>query len=380
MCLKGTVCGELISADMENTINELVEKGISLYKVEHFDAATCIVTFSSRDLNNTISLLTTLGCEYRIKDTTGFNFHLKLFRRRILLLISMSIIFFLTLILPSKILFISVSGNENVPASQILSAAEESGIRFGISRRTINSERSKNEIIALIPELQWVGINTSGCNAVISVIEKPVLEDINSKISPNIVAERDGLILTITATAGNPQFIPGQTVLSGQVLISGYIDCGKTLLITHASGEVFAQTSRQIHSVLPFSYTERIMISEVKTRYNLLLGKKRINLWKGSGICPASCGRMYREFCLTLPGGFELPIKLAQEKIIYYNCTNTEKDVSEAILSNMAETYLRKQMKAGTIIQKKEVFSSENGVCSLYGEYTCIEMIGRAQS
>lgn len=380
MCLKATVCGELISADMENTINKLIEKGILLYKVEYFDSATCIVTFSSRNLNNTVTLLNSLGCEFRIKENTGLNFRLKQFRHRILLLISLLIIFVLTLILPSKILFISVSGNRNVPSLQILTAAEESGIRFGVSRRAINSERSKNEIIALIPELQWVGINTTGCNAVISVIEKPVLEDMNPPISPNIVADRDGLILTITATAGNPQFIPGQMVLSGQVLISGYIDCGKTLLITQASGEVFAQTSRQLHSFLPFDYTERMMISEVKTRYNLVLGKKRINLWKGSGICPASCGRMYREFCVTLPGGFELPIKLSQEKIIYYKCVNTQKDVSEAVLSNMAETYLRKQMKAGTIIQKKEVFSSENGVCSLYGEYTCIEMIGQAQS
>ena len=41
----------------------------------------------------------------------------------------------------------------------------------------IRSEKVKNSLLQRIPQLQWAGINTDGCVAVISVREKTAIKN-----------------------------------------------------------------------------------------------------------------------------------------------------------------------------------------------------------
>ena len=88
---------------------------------------------------------------------------------RPVLLAGLGILFLLAMYLPSRVLFIRVEGNMQIPDRQILAAAEECGIRFGASRREVRSEKVKNALLSSVPQLQWAGVNTAGCVATISV-------------------------------------------------------------------------------------------------------------------------------------------------------------------------------------------------------------------
>ena len=160
--------------------------------------------------------------------------------------------------LPTRIFFVRVEGNVTTPTRLILDAAGESGIRFGASRRAVRSEKMKTALLSALPHLHGAGGNTSGCVATGSVRQRtePEVTGQDRAVS-SIVASRDGFIVSATVTRGNSLCRVGQSVKAGQVLISGYTDCGICIQATRAEGETCAQTSREFAAVTPAQWTAR---------------------------------------------------------------------------------------------------------------------------
>ena len=318
----------------------------------------------------------------RIIRNRGTFCSLPLILHRKIFVLAAVFIFTLALYLPGRILFIRVEGNDQIPENMILEAAEKSGIEFGASRRNVHSEKVKNELLTDIPELQWAGINTSGCVTTITVRERTSENQNNAQyFVSNIVAEKDGYILHGTVTKGTCLFQVGQSVKTGEVLISGYTDCGTCIQATRAEGEVYAQTRWFFEAVSPKKYLKKVSSTATKRKISVLYRKKRINLWKDSGISDSSCGRMYEEYYITLPGGFCLPFALCIETYGTFETAPYEvmQDSAESQMYDFAQRYLSAQMIAGSIQKKTQQITAEDYVYRLNGKYICTEMIGREQ-
>jgi len=369
----------LVSADIAATFNALINRGVSVYRAEFLDPMTVNVSVSMEDYSIVEEVSREAGCEVTIRENKGIYWRLEKLLRRPILMISAVLLLLMTVFLPTRVLFFTVEGNRTVSDQEILEAAAVSGIKFGAERRAIRSEQAKNEIIALIPALRWVGINTYGCTAVITVSERQPDDFESSADVANIVALRDGLILSATVTRGTAQCAPGDTVVSGQILVSAYTDCGISLLASRADGEIYAQTERKLETVLPVKGMRKGTIQNSERRYSLIIGKKRINLWKGSGIWEPTCDRMYKEYRLKLPGGFFLPVAFVKEELQFSGYSESEQNIGPSVLSIFSERYLQKQMIAGKIVDKNILFSRESDIWLLEGEYICNEMIGRIQ-
>ena len=94
-----------------------------------------------------------------------------------------------------------MEGNQNVPENLILELASQCGLSFGTERRQVRSEQVKNALLGAVPELEWVGINTAGCVATISVRERQKGENIGQAGGvSSIVASCDGMITGIVVT------------------------------------------------------------------------------------------------------------------------------------------------------------------------------------
>ena len=170
-----------------------------------------------------------------------------------------------------------------------------------------------------MPQLQWAGVSTSGCVAIITVHERNVKEPAREKEGVcSIVAARDGIITEMTVLRGNGLCKPGMAVKAGQVLISGYQDCGICIRAAHAEGEILAYTQHCLMAVCPINRVIRSETLGRKEKYSLIIGKKEINFMKYSGISGSSCVKIYEQKYMTLPGGFVLPIVFARESTIYY--------------------------------------------------------------
>lgn len=381
--LAGMAAVELTSAEPAQTLQVINQTGIGAFHVQERSLLTVSFTVYRNDIPVLKELCQKRGEDLKILRKMGFYWTaIKLIHRPVLLsgaLLFLWLLFFI----PSRVLFVQVEGNDLISDQQILAAAEDSGIRFGASRRKVRSETVKNALLSAVPELQWAGVNTRGCVAVISVRERAKSQDTEEaeyQVS-SIVASRDGQILSGTVTRGNGLFQVGQVVQEGQVLISGYTDCGICIQATQAEGEVFAQTRHNLEAITPVSWTWREKEKRSSRKISLLLGKKRINLWKGSGIWDPSCGRMYQEYYVNLPGGFRLPVALCIETDITWEitCRDLSQGEAEADLKEFAGDYLLQQMIAGSLQSRTETITRRDSCFRLEGVYVCREMIGRVR-
>lgn len=375
----GMIWVKIVSADIPGLLDALTARDIPLNSARVLDELTLTVRIPQKNLSALLALCQRRGEDVTVTGRTGLYWKIIALFRRPVLLSGIFLLMFLTFFLPTRVLFVEVEGNDRVPAMEILEQAQLSGIRFGVSRREVRSEQLKNALLEAIPSLQWAGINTKGCTAVISVRERAETQTRSDPAIGHIVAACDGIILSTDVLSGTGLCSPGQAVRQGQVLISAYTDTGIAIRASRARGEVFATTRRNFRAVTPAQARIRSAQTRREVKFSLRIGKKRINFWKGSGICDTSCDRIYVENCITLPGGFQLPISVIQETVIHYQVSPFEISRSDVQprLEDFASRYLLGHMVSGTIRSTDAELRSASGTYILEGTYRCTEMIGR---
>ena len=373
----------VICANMSGLLFRLNLHGVTLHHLCRKDELTASFCVRQGQYHLAVKIIEQDGGKIESTIPASGYLLLKGFLRRPVLIFGCVLLMFLTLFIPTRILFVSISGNERIPQRQILALASECGVSFGVSRNEIRSEKVKNRLLSALPELKWVGVNTSGCVAQISVRERaPSETKTNEPMVSSLVASCDGVIREITVRSGNPICRVGQAVKKGQLLVSGYADCGRCIYGTRADAEIYAQTRRSLClSALTEGY-QKVDINRSRRKYGLIIGKKRINFYKGSGIYDTTCVRMYVEYPLTLPGGFQLPVVLTVQEEIDYDIIPVESEVQELepILDQFARAYLESLMIAGKVCQGDYQLTETEGALHLAGQYICDEMIGQRRS
>ena len=377
---ENVVTAELTGAEPERSLHLLCQAGVPLKKIEHIKELTIRFQCSRKDVKLARVLAKKQGDDLKILKEAGLILMWRKIIGRPILIAGALMLLGFTLFLPTRIFFFRIEGNQSIPSHEIISAVQECGIRFGISRRHIRSEKIKNALLEMIPELKWAGINTVGCTAVISVRERNMQTSNKATTGvSSIIAARDGFVTSCTITKGSALCVPGQVVRTGQTLISGYTDCGICIQATHAEGEVYAQTRWNIQMIIPKQKMIRTDQMGQSRHYSLVIGKKRINLWKDSGIWDATCGRMYKEYYLTLPGGYVLPFCLGVETTTDWKITPYDADIEMhlSMLKDFSRELVLNQMISGQILDEQFQILSENGRYIAKGTYLCSEMIGR---
>ena len=380
--LGGVIQAELVSADIDTSLNALYSAGIALYNVEKKDEFTTIFQIRRVNWNKLNALAQKRGDQLKIRKQSGAFYQFRSLIHRPVITAGAFILIFALFFLPTRVLFVRTEGNAAISSQKIIEAGARCGITFGASRRNVRSEKVKNALLAELPELQWAGVNTKGCVAIISVGEKTESESepATGYIS-SIVAKRDGIILSCSATEGNLLCTEGQAVQKGQLLISGYTDCGLCIRVSGAEGEILAQTERKLTVIKPSQSLSKGIIQNQRKKYSLLIGKKRINLWKDSGIWDATCDRMYEEYYVTLPGGYSLPVGIAVDSgsVRQLHLTEDDPESQKSAIAEYTKYYLHQHMVAGNLISSSENMDISEGLIQMNGEYTCTEMIGKVQ-
>lgn len=377
--LSGAVSIKAVCAEPERLIADLTQHGFILHNVRFTDSLTVTFSVSRQDYQFIKIMISAKGGRITVLGRDGIHWIAATLKRRPVLLAGIFMLILLSLYIPSRIFIVEVSGNSDIPANLILSRASECGIEFGASRRTVRSEKVKNALLESIPQLQWVGVNTSGCVAVIRVQERSIADTgSQDRQVTNIVAATDAIIRSCTVIKGTPLCVVGQAVKKGDVLISGYTDCGLLVKAGQADGEIIGETSRKIAVISPVSTPNRGEVLCTEARYYLQIGKNIIKFSKDSGISDATCVKMYESRSLALPGGFQIPVAIIKETCQYYSfSSNANTEVDEIWLQQYAKDYLTAQMIAGRILQQHTSILAGDGFFRLDGQYTCLEVIGR---
>jgi len=377
--VSGMVCVRVECADLPSLFHELGRESIPVHDLRYINALEVTFRIRAKYYKRVALIVKKKGASVRIETRSGLYWYFNNIVRRPVLVVGIALVLFLSYYVPGKILFITVEGNKEIPGRYILECAGECGLSIGADRSQMRSEKIKNRILERIPQLQWIGVNTFGCVAVISVRERDTEVEQEDKYAvSSIVARRDGVIVSCTGTKGNVLCKPGQAVKQGDVLISGYTDCGISIRAEQAQGDIYAQTMHTLTVFAPASDIQKGSVTHTEERYSVLIGKKRINFYKDSGILPQGCDMIYEEYYAMLPGGFQLPVAIVKET--WYTYENTVVPTSKEMMQNQsqvyAQNYLRAQMIGGQILDSEVSSNTQQDVYILHGKYTCLEMIG----
>lgn len=377
--MKNYVQVELISADISAVMDELSGSGIILWDIEFPKPLTAVFKVAVLDLSSVQAVVIRRGDSCNIYNKKGIIWRVLKLRKRYIFLIGVAMILFLTWWLPTKVLFFEVNGCSKELKYAVIDIASVEGVYFGSNTSDVQSNKLKNSIISKLPGVEWAGVTIRGCVAVIDVQQGSVAEkeETDSKIVSHIVAVTDGIIESVTTEKGVSYCAPGQAVRQGQILISGFEDCGFTIKAIRASGEVVAYTRRNLKAVTPLKTEYRTEYVDHKTDYSFIIGKKQINLYNYSGISDGSCVKMYSRKYVSLPGGYQLPIALVKEDYYRYDSVSeTQSETNFEFLEAQSKDYILLQMRAGEILVEDGIydFTSDSAIYS--ATYACREQIG----
>lgn len=376
----GAVELRLVCADPQAPLNFLLKKGVQLKDVRWLDELTVELTVPG-SARKSIQLATQkFQCDIAVKKILGLHAYGQKALKRAFLLLGLLFFLILSVYVQNHILFIEVTGNSAVADREIIANAEACGLIFGASRKDIRSEQVKNMLLEKTPQLQWVGINTAGCVATISVRERTETEGtFDRDMTPaSIIASMNGTVCAVTASKGTILCQVGQQVTAGQTLISGMNTCGEIMLMTRAQGEVMANTEREmtIKTIPPTAARGHLQRSE--QRFSVIFGKNIIKFFKDSGILDTSCVKINRKYDLQLPKGFVLPVSLCVEHIMLYRSNEIKDDEDDdQWLLQQGRQYIASQMIAGQIIDTVSERYTDQFVTAYTVKFFCREMIGQ---
>lgn len=318
--LRGSVRLKIFGAFPAGILNTAAANGIELWNVESKDENTlCMSAYEGR-LEQLCRIARRAGCEVVIIRRVGGRDGLRKILRRPALLAGLTLTVLLLFCSSLFIWDVEVRGAERLGRGEILCALEDSGFGVGSFWPGVNTDLLRSEVMVRLPEIGWMTVNVGGSRATVVVVERePKPEMYDSAAAVDLIAARDGLVRRINVLAGSPQVTEREIVMAGQTLIASRTESvnGEARTI-HARGSVMADTWYELSAVCPVKVCLKTPAGLPHSRFAIVFGKRRLNLYIGSGKTIDGCDKIISEYTLGIPGLFSTPIRLMRERFVPY--------------------------------------------------------------
>ena len=371
----------------ERVINLCAQERIRFWALEWLDEHTVRLITRRQTLSVLEQLAERVGCSIQVESRRGLPDFLIRFRRRYAFLLGLTLSLCAAAVLSRFVMTIEVTGNRQVPTAVILSQLRQYGVRPGVYGPSIDRSQVAQEARLALDGIAWMGINLHGTRLEVIVRETiPQPERIDEQGWYDVVAEADGIITHVEAELGDAVVQEGDTVLAGEVLISGtvtmeppqYSDQPARYYQTHARGRVWARTWRSLTAAIPLEAEVKAYTGETAERWTLRVAGRRFGLWGGGplGIGWETGAEIHT---LSLPGGLKLPVSLTRERARAYERQNAEVNTEAA--QAMLEEHLQVRLAAllgedGTVESKTIEARIRDGVLCVTLNAECREEIG----
>ncbi|MCQ4771108.1 sporulation protein YqfD [Intestinimonas massiliensis] len=386
---RGSVLYTVTGAFPERFLNLCAQNAVAFWGLEWLDDHTLRLCFARKDAKKARTLAEKVMCQAKAARRAGVPFFLAKFRRRYAFLAGLALAVAAVCVLSRFILTIEVTGNRAVSTAVILSELNRQGVRVGAYGPSIDEKVVSQEALLRIPALSWMAVNLHGTRAEVIVREKVPKPDIVDRTVPShVVSAATGIITHMEVLEGQPLFQEGDTVLAGEILISGVIDVPEPQYadtdlgtrITHAMGNVWARTWRTLEAQIPLEAQVKRYTGEEVTRYSLGILDRRLNFYGNSGISLDKYDKITSSHSLTLPGGRVMPLVLRAERYRGYATEPVALD-AEAARTLLEERLLERLDglvgEDGEVLRTDFTVREENGILVVTLLAECREQIGR---
>ncbi len=246
--LRGSLTIELRGEQVQKVLSEFHRHGIDLHRVRMQNGkSVCVIQLS--DFQSFYKICRGHNVKIRFLSRDGIPFILRNSQRRKSFSIGIFLFIGLILLFNSMIWKVQIMGMDEDTTADILQSAHSVGIYPGAFKWRLGSvENISRQILMQTPNLMWVGIHIDGSVVTIQSIEK--IEGVKEHLlkPQNIIASKPGVMVKIFASRGRILVKPGQFVQPGQVLISGDLFEGQTLVPAEGNsiGEVWYVSKIQV--------------------------------------------------------------------------------------------------------------------------------------
>ena len=373
----------------ERLLNLCAQHRLAFWGLEWQDDHTITLQTRLGDWKRLKELAERIGCTVTVGARRGLPFFLGRFRKRYGFLAGLTLSLVAVFVLSSFVLTIEVTGNETVPTAQILGELRRLGLQPGAYGPNLELKQIGQEALLTLEDLSWMTINLYGTRAEVIVreVKKPP-KIVDESGCWDVVSEADGLVTQVEPLNGEAVVKEGDTVLAGDVLITGNVSMEPPLYSqapvryyqTHARGRVWATTWRTISAKIPLEATTKIYTGEEKSRYSLTLLGHRIEFYRNSSISWPFYDKINTIYPLVLPGGITLPVCWSVQQVRAYEPQQiqVDRDAAQSLLEQQLQTRLIQLLGTEGTVESTRFSAVVQGdwlTVTLYAQ--CREEIGK---
>jgi len=364
---------------IERFINKCGVDGINLCDVEREKECIMNAQIYTKDFKKIKKIAKITKCRVKIDKKNGLPFLVHRYRRRKIFLILPVILICFFIVISKFIWNIEIVGNKKISKDEILKLVNDNGIKIGMLKSEINTEKVINEMRIKRDDISWIGISIDGTNAKIEIAEareKPKLLDKNEYC--NIIADKDGIIDKINVKSGTAQVSEGDVVKKGDILVSG-IMTGKYTgdRKVHASADIKAKVSYSEKKRKKKTQNLKSQTGSAEKYYQISINNFKINFNKRLSKFE-NYDTIKNSRKMKILNNFYLPIELTEitniemkSEQVVYNAEELKNNTISEIKENLNEKTEEKD-----IVDENIITEEKNDFIEVKVMYEVLEDIG----
>ena len=273
---KGTITIEIQSLMPERFINLLWKNDVKVQNVKKTSITTMIMDLPLKDYDVLEECAKKTQTKIKILKRKGLSFFWLMMKRRIALFAGIVIFGGLLYYLSTFIWKIDIVTDQVLTPYEIRQQLASYGIKPGINKSNVNVYEIQDKMLKNNENIMWIKVRIEGSELKVNVVQRQSPPDIITDDTPcNLLAKRDGEIVSIYTTAGTAVVRKGQIVKKGQILVKGEQGKEGAVYQVHAKGEVKARTYYEAEKEVEISgVKEKKTGKSIKNIYVEVKGKK----------------------------------------------------------------------------------------------------------
>lgn len=380
--LKGYVQIRLISREPERFLNLCARSGILLWQVASRDGFYEMY-LSVADFFRLRLICRKSGSTIKILGKYGFSFYLYRNRKRKVFFAGGILFCSIVLLLSLFVWNIHVTGNYANSTGTILEFLKSKGIMHGILKSKIRCGEIASMLREEFPNITWVSAKLEGTQLILEIKENVdgyVGEETLTEPS-DLVASRDGTVVSIITRAGTPLVLPGSPCKKGDILVSGEIPVRNDsqevtgYRYVPADADILLSTVWYYYDEFPLEYEKKYYQEEESVYPVFQIGNFRFeSFWPFRKQQTADEETHLTQLRLT--ENFLLPISVGYRKIMPYiteqkkHTEEEAKEISDKHLMQYRKNLEEEQVAIQDIDVTVEIIGD---ICRTKGNVTVLE-------
>lgn len=299
-----------------------------------------------------------------ILERYGVPFFFHKYRERKMFFVGVFLCCSLIFVLSKFIWNIEIEGNQTITDDVLIEYLETKQVYHGMKISDVKCEEIVTNIRKQFDDIIWVSASLEGCNLIIAVKENTDTFQVSQteEEPADIIATANGVITEIITRSGVPCVNEGDSVMAGDLLVSGTVevknDAGEVIREDYkeADADIYAEVTLTYEDLCETIYEVKEYTKDRHKQVYLNFFGYHISL----GVRKAETENYEiasEETQLKLNQNFYLPISYGVYRGKTYQLKELErtKEEKETILNHNLELYCKELEESGAIILDKQI-------------------------